>query len=51
MIFKSGVIRMIKCKRLRWAGHVARMDEGRRALKILTRKSKGKRALGRPRRR
>ena len=34
-------------RRLRWAGHVARMEEDRSAFKILT----GKRPLGRPRRR
>ena len=42
---------MIKSRRLRWAGHVARMKEGRRAFKILTSKPTGKRPLGRPRRR
>ena len=36
---------------MRWAGHVARMEEGRRAFKILTVKLTGKRPLGRPRRR
>ena len=41
---------MIKSRRLRWAGHVARMKEGS-ALKILTGKLTGKRPLGRPRRR
>ena len=41
---------MIKCRRLRWADHVARMEEGRSAFKILTDKSTGKRPLGRPRR-
>ena len=41
---------MIKSRR-RWAGHVARMEEGRRAFKILTGKPTGKRPLGRPRRR
>ena len=30
------IVRVIKSRRLRWAGHVARMEEGRRALKILT---------------
>ena len=35
----------------RWTGHVARMDKGRSAFKILTGKPKGKRLLGRPRRR
>ena len=42
---------LIKSRRLRWAGHVARMEEGRSALKILTGIPKGKRPLGRPRRR
>ena len=36
---------------MRWAGHVARMEEGRSAFKILTGKPIGKRPLGRPRRR
>ena len=38
-------------RRLRWAGHVARMEEGRIAFKILTCKPTEKRPLGRPRRR
>ena len=37
--------------RLRWAGHVARMEEGRSTFRILTGKPTGKRPLGRPRRR
>ena len=37
-------------KRLRWAGHVARMEEGRSAFKMLTGKPTGKRPSGRPRR-
>ena len=41
------VVRVIKSRRLRWARHVARMEEGRSAFKILTGKSTGKR----PRRR
>ena len=40
---------MIKSRRLRWAGHVARMEEGRGAFKILTGKPTGKRPIGRPR--
>ena len=43
------IARVIKSRRLRWAGHVARMEEGRSAFKILTGKPKGKRPLGRPR--
>ena len=42
---------MIKCRILRWVGHVARMEEGRSAFKILTGKLAGKRPLRRPRRR
>ena len=43
------VVRVIKSRRLRWAGHVARIEEGRSAFKILTGKQTGKRALGRRR--
>ena len=51
-LFRSpNIIKVIECRRLRWAGHVARMEEGRSAFKILTDKSTGKRPLGRPRRR
>ena len=42
---------MINSRRLRWAGHVARMEEGRSAFKILTGGPAGKRPLKRPRRR
>ena len=45
------VVRIIKSRRLRWAGHVARMEVSRSAFKILTDKPTGKRLLGRPRRR
>ena len=41
------MFRVIKSTRLRWSGHVARMEEARRAFKILTGKPKGKRPLGR----
>ena len=41
------IVRVIKSRRLRWAGHVARMEEGRSAFKILTRKPTGKRHIGR----
>ena len=45
------IVRVIKSRRLRWVGHVARMEEDRSAFKILTGKPTGKRPLGRPRRR
>ena len=37
---------MIKSRRLRWAGHITRMEEDRGAFKMLTEKSTGKRPLG-----
>jgi len=43
------VVRVIKFRILRWEGHVARMEKGRSAFKMLTRKPTGKRPLGRPR--
>ena len=47
--FRSpNIVSMIKCRRLRWAGHIATMEEGRSALKILTCTPTGKRPLGRP---
>jgi hypothetical protein len=45
------IIRMIKSRRMRWAGHVARMGEKRNAYRILVGKPEEKRPLGRPRRR
>ena len=42
---------MIKSRKLRWAGHVARKEEGRSTFRILTGKPTAKRPLGRPRRR
>jgi hypothetical protein len=42
---------MIKSRRVRWAGHVARMGEKRNACKVLVGKLEGKRPLGRHRRR
>jgi hypothetical protein len=45
------IIRMIKSRRIRWAGHVARMGETRNAYRILVGKREGRRPLGRLRRR
>jgi hypothetical protein len=45
------IIRQIKSRRMRWAGHVARMGEGRNVYRVLVGKPEGKRPLGRPRRR
>ena len=44
-----GVARVIKSRRMRWAGHVARMGEERGMYRVLVGKPKGKRPLGRPR--
>jgi hypothetical protein len=44
------IIRMIKSRRMRWAGHVARMGTKRKAYRILVGRPEGKRPLGRPRR-
>ena len=43
------IVKVIKSRRLIWAGPVARMEEGRSAFKILTGKPTGNRSLGRPR--
>ncbi|KAJ4430110.1 hypothetical protein ANN_22320 [Periplaneta americana] len=45
------IIRNIKSRRLRWAGHVARMGESRNAYRVLVGRPAGKRPLERPRRR
>jgi hypothetical protein len=45
------IIRQIKSRRMRWAGHVARMGDGRNVYMVLVGKPVGKRPLGRPRRR
>ena len=41
------IVKVINSRRLRWAGHVARMEESKSAFKILTGKPTGKRPLGR----
>jgi hypothetical protein len=43
--------RVVKSRRMRWAGHVARMGEERGLHRVLVGKPEGKRPLGRPRRR
>jgi hypothetical protein len=45
------IVWVIKSRRMRWAGHVARMREGRVVYRFLVAESEGKRPLGRPRRR
>jgi hypothetical protein len=43
------IIRQVKSRQMRWAGHVAHMGEERRVYKVLVGKPEGKRPLGRPR--
>ena len=45
------IVRVIKWRRMRWAGHVALMGEERGVYRVLVGKPEGKRPLGRPRRR
>ena len=44
------IVRVVKSRRMRWAGHVARMGEVRGVHRFLVGKPEGKRPLGRPRR-
>jgi hypothetical protein len=45
------IVWVVKSRRMRWAGHVARMGEGRGVHRVLVGKPEGTRPLGRPRRR
>jgi hypothetical protein len=47
----QNIIRVIKSRRMIWAGHVARMGDKRGAYRILVGRPEGRRPLGRPRRR
>jgi hypothetical protein len=47
----SDTIRQINSRRMRWAGHVARMGEGKNVYRVLVGKPEGKRPPERPRRR
>jgi hypothetical protein len=51
LYFSPSIIRIIKSRRMRWAGHVARMGEKRNVYRLLVGKSERKRPLGRPRHR
>jgi hypothetical protein len=46
----QNIVWVIKSRRMRWAGHVARLGERRDAYRVLVGKLEGKRPLGRPRR-
>jgi hypothetical protein len=45
------IVRVIKSRKMRWAGHVAGMGVGRGVYRVLDGRPEGKRPLGRPRRR
>ena len=45
------IVRVVKSRRMRWAGHVACMGQGGGVYRVLVGKPEGKRPLGRPRRR
>ena len=49
--YLPNIVRVVKSRRMRWEGHVARMGEGRGVYRVLIGKPDGKRPLGRPRRR
>jgi hypothetical protein len=51
ILFAIGIVRVVKSRRMRWVGHVARMGEERGVPRVLVGKPEGKRPLGRPRRR
>jgi hypothetical protein len=51
LYYSPNIVRMIKSRRMRWAGHVARLGEGRGVYRVLVGRPEGKRPLGRPRRR
>ena len=51
MYSSPNIVWVIKSRRMRWAGHVARVGEERGVYRVLVGKSEGKRPLGRPRRR
>jgi len=49
LYFSSNIVRVIKSRRIRWAGHVARMGERRGIYRVLVGKPEGKWPFGRPR--
>ena len=51
LYYLPNIVRVVKSRRMRWAGHVSRMGEGRGVHRVLVGKPEGKRPLGRPRHR
>ena len=50
LYYSPNIVRVVKSRRMRWAGHVARMEERRGIYRVLVGKPEGKRPRGRPRR-
>jgi hypothetical protein len=50
-LYSANIVRVIKSRRMRWAGHVAHMGERRDVYRVSVGKPEGKRPLGRPRHR
>jgi hypothetical protein len=48
LYFSPNIVRVIKSRRIRWAGHVACMGEGRGVYRVLVGRPEEKRPLGRP---
>jgi hypothetical protein len=51
LCYSQNIVKVIKSVRMRWAGHVARMGDGRGVYRVLFGRPEGKRPLGRPRHR
>jgi hypothetical protein len=51
LYYLPNIVWVVKSRRMRWAGHVARVGEGRGVHRVLVGKPEGKRPLGRPRHR
>jgi len=49
LYYLPNIVRVVKSRRMRWAGHVGRMGEGGGVRRVLVGKPKGKRLLGKPR--
>jgi len=51
MYSSPSIIRLIKSRRMKWAGHAARIGDRRGAYRVLVDRPEGKRPLGRPKHR